>query len=161
MRQYLDIHGAPHERPEGAPAIWRIGGYGVIERDGSLLMVETILPSRWRWDLPDGDIHLDPEETILEGIAREMLEETGYQFSPDATTPGLVDDAFMRPPSGAYWHILTFAVRGSVGADPDPDWVRTGDEISQLSWVDPGTLRRSDMVPPHWNLLERLGYVSQ
>jgi len=159
VRRYLDTHGNSHARPAGAPVLWRVGGYGVVERDGRLLLVETVLPSRQRWDLPGGGIRLDPEETILEGIAREVYEETGYRFRPDATTLALVDDAFFRPPSGAYWRMLTFAVRGDVDADPDPSWSRPSDEIVRVEWVDPSTLRRGDILAPHWKLLSSLGLI--
>ncbi len=121
-------------------------------------MVETVLPSRWRWDLPGGGIRLEPEETVLEGIVREVHEETGYAIEPDAATLTLVDDAFLRPPSGSYWHILTFAVRSRIVAEPDDDWTAPDDEIARVAWVDPLSLRRGEMIGPQRDLLERLGY---
>lgn len=159
MRRYFDVDGNEHERPADAPAQWRIGGYGVVERDDRLLLVETILPSRQRWDLPGGGIHLDPEETILEGIVREVHEETGYRFRPDATTLRLVDDAFFRPPSGRFWRMLTFAARGDVDAEPDPAWMQPRDEIARVAWVDPLELHQDDVLQPHWDLLVKLGYL--
>lgn len=161
MRRYLDIHGDEHERPADAEVRWRIGGYGVIVRDGRLLMVETVLPSRWRWDLPGGGIRLEPEETILEGITREVHEETGYRFRPDASTLVLVDDTCFRPPSGQYWRMLTFAVRGDVDAAPDPHWWQPGEEIARVAWIDPATLRPDDILRAHRRLLGKLGLIER
>ena len=159
MRRYLDIHGNVHERPADAPVRWRVGGYAVILREGRLLMVETVLPSRWKWDLPGGGIRLDPEETIFEGIVREVHEETGYRFHADATTLRLVDDAFFRPPSGTYWRMLTFVARGDADKEPDPAWMQPRDEIARVSWVDPASLRQEDVLQPHWKMLASLGVI--
>jgi 8-oxo-dGTP diphosphatase len=52
----------------------RVGAYGVIVRDGSVLL------SHWTegglWTLPGGG--LDPGETPADGAVREIREETGY-----------------------------------------------------------------------------------
>lgn len=161
MTRYLDIHGDEHERPASAPVSWRIGGYGIIARSSSLLMVRTVLPSAWTWDLPGGGIRLDPEETIIEGIVREVYEETGYRFEPDADTLSLTDDTFFRPPSGDFWRMLTFTVQGNVEDEPDSQWIPPDDEIAEVAWIDPATLGSGDILLPHWATLARLGYLRE
>jgi 8-oxo-dGTP pyrophosphatase MutT (NUDIX family) len=161
VTRYIDLYGEWHERPEGTPAEWRIGGYAIIERDGCLLLVETVLPSAWAWDLPGGGIHLTPEETILDGISREVHEETGYRFTPAADTLVLVDDAFFRPPSGAYWRMLTFAVQGDVDGEPPDGWKPPVAEIAHVSWVPVRALRPGDLMPRQWNTLVRLGFLEK
>ncbi|MDQ3539679.1 MAG: NUDIX domain-containing protein [Chloroflexota bacterium] len=159
MTRYIDINGDLHERPADAPVQWRIGGYGVIERDGQLLMVEPIWASGWSWNLPGGGIELDPEETILDGIVREVFEETGYRFSPDPDTLAPLGDAFFRTPSGNYWRSVTFTVRGNVGDHPAYDWLQPDDEIVRVAWVNPATLRKNDVHWFHWDVLVKLGYI--
>jgi ADP-ribose pyrophosphatase YjhB (NUDIX family) len=159
MTRYLDIDGIPHERPDGEPVRWRVGGYGAIEREGLLLLVQPIWASDWIWNLPGGGVHLNPEETILEGISREVREETGYRFDPDPGTLALLGDLFFRAPSGKFMRSITFSVRGTVGDEPDAGWIAPEDEIVRVAWVDPSELRREDVQWFHWQALVKLGYV--
>ncbi len=54
----------------------------VIERDGRFLFVEEIQDGRRVLNQPAG--HLDPGETLLQAVAREVLEETAHRFEPAA-----------------------------------------------------------------------------
>lgn len=54
----------------------------VIERDGRFLFVEEIQDGRRVLNQPAG--HLDPGETLLQAVAREVLEETAHRFEPTA-----------------------------------------------------------------------------
>lgn len=86
----------------------------VIEQDGKYLLVEEI-PNGVdvRLNQPAG--HLEPGESIIHACSREVLEETGHTFLPEALT-------------GIYhWHsvhndttYLRFAFTGRV-TDFDPD----------------------------------------
>ncbi|HYH12617.1 MAG TPA: NUDIX hydrolase [Thermomicrobiales bacterium] len=159
MKLYIDLYGEEHERPAETPVQWRIGGYGVVEREGRLLMVEPVWTTGWTWDLPGGGVRLMPEETILEGIIREVHEETGYRFAPDPATLPHHGDVFFRTLTGRYLRSITFTVRGEVGDEPDPAWRRPEDEIARVGWVDPRTLRREAVHWHHWDALVKLGYV--
>jgi 8-oxo-dGTP pyrophosphatase MutT (NUDIX family) len=54
----------------------------VIEKDGRFLLVEEEADSGIFLNQPAG--HWEANETILQGVARETLEETGYEFSPQS-----------------------------------------------------------------------------
>lgn len=54
----------------------------VIERDGRFLFVEEVQHGRHVLNQPAG--HLDPDETLLQAVAREVLEETAHRFEPTA-----------------------------------------------------------------------------
>jgi 8-oxo-dGTP pyrophosphatase MutT (NUDIX family) len=161
MKRYIDLYGKEHERPAETPVQWRIGGYGVVEREGRLLMVEPVWTTGWTWDLPGGGVRLMPEETILEGIVREVYEETGHRFTPDAATLTHHGDIFFRTLEGRFLRSITFTVHGVVEAEPDPAWTRPEDEIARVAWVDPSTLRREEVHFHHWDVLVKLGYVSE
>jgi 8-oxo-dGTP pyrophosphatase MutT (NUDIX family) len=52
----------------------------VVERDGKFLFVEERAGGRVVLNQPAG--HLENGETLLEAVARETLEETGWSFVP-------------------------------------------------------------------------------
>ncbi|HET6756732.1 MAG TPA: NUDIX hydrolase [Burkholderiales bacterium] len=54
----------------------------VIEINGRFLLVEEKVDSGAFLNQPAG--HLEANETILQGVVRETLEETGYEFSPQS-----------------------------------------------------------------------------
>jgi 8-oxo-dGTP pyrophosphatase MutT (NUDIX family) len=52
----------------------------VIERGGKLLFVEEEANGRRVLNQPAG--HLDPGESLVQAVAREVLEETAHRFTP-------------------------------------------------------------------------------
>ena len=54
----------------------------IVERDGRFLLVEEQSARGAVYNQPAG--HLEPGESLLEGAAREALEETGYSMAPTA-----------------------------------------------------------------------------
>jgi 8-oxo-dGTP pyrophosphatase MutT (NUDIX family) len=54
----------------------------VVEQDGKFLLVEEETADGVMFNQPAG--HLENGETLLEGVMREVLEETAYRFSPTA-----------------------------------------------------------------------------
>lgn len=57
----------------------------VIEQNGKYLLVEEI-PKGTAVKLNQPAGHLEPGESIVQACRREVLEETGYSFQPDALT---------------------------------------------------------------------------
>ncbi len=139
---------------------WRIGVYGVVERDNTVLMVDNIVSAGPTLSLPGGGVDLDPEETILETSIREVYEETGYRFSPDPDSLAFLGERFLRSPSGKFLHILAFVVRGAVEDDPDPTWRHDPTEINAVKWVDPMTLIQAEVRRFHWNALIKTGHIT-
>ncbi len=110
--------------------IWtpRVTVAAVIEQDGRFLLVEEETDNGLGINQPAG--HLDENESLLEGVARETLEETGYSFRPETLV-------------GVYlWHAqekeltyLRFAFAGTL-LDHDPTRpLDTG--IVQTLWLTP------------------------
>ena len=103
----------------------------IIERDGRFLFVEEEADGRRVLNQPAG--HLDPGESLVAAVAREVLEETAHRFTPTALL-------------GVYrWHyalqdvtFLRFAFCGrSDGVEPGRALDR---EILALHWLTPHEL---------------------
>ncbi|MCL2344715.1 MAG: NUDIX hydrolase [Desulfobulbus sp.] len=52
----------------------------VIERDGKFLLVEEEIEGKLRLNQPAG--HLEADETLVDAVARETLEESAWHFRP-------------------------------------------------------------------------------
>ncbi len=81
----------------------------IIERDGQFLLVEETTDRGVRFNQPAG--HLEENETIIEAVIRETLEETAYDFTPEALV-GIYH--WQHPVNGITY--LRFAFSGRLGA---------------------------------------------
>jgi len=52
----------------------------MCEHDGKFLLVKERISNRIVFNQPSG--HLEPNESLIEAVVRETLEETQYDFSP-------------------------------------------------------------------------------
>jgi 8-oxo-dGTP pyrophosphatase MutT (NUDIX family) len=96
----------------------RVTVAAVIEQDGRYLLVQEHDGDRRVLNQPAG--HLEPGESLVEAVAREVLEETARPFTPT----GLIGTYRWVSPSGLTF--LRFAFAGEAGeAEPgrelDPD----------------------------------------
>jgi ADP-ribose pyrophosphatase YjhB (NUDIX family) len=105
-----------------------------IERNGKFLLVEEETSKGIQFNQPAG--HLEPDESLLAAVSREVLEESAYHFVP-------------RHLLGIYrWHAqesdttyLRFAFTGEItGHDADRK-LDTG--ILQAVWLTPDEIRAS------------------
>ena len=101
----------------------------VIERDGRYLLVEEASDRGPVLNNPAG--HLDPGESLIEAVVREVLEETACAFTPTHLVGIYLARAIGAEPI-AY---LRFAFAGNVG-EPEPG--RALDEgILRTLWLWP------------------------
>lgn len=56
----------------------------IIQQDDRFLMVEEMSKGRQVYNQPAG--HLEANETLVDAVIREVLEETAWQFTPEAVT---------------------------------------------------------------------------
>jgi ADP-ribose pyrophosphatase YjhB (NUDIX family) len=104
----------------------------VIEREGKFLLVEEETAQGLKFNQPAG--HWEPNETLVQATAREVLEETAWHFTPKHLL-------------GIYrWHsdnanvtYLRFAFCGELGGH-EPE--RTLDKgIVRAIWMTPEEIR--------------------
>lgn len=80
----------------------------IIEQDGKFLLVEETTDRGNRFNQPAG--HLEENETIIAAAVRETLEETAYDFTPEAIV-GIYH--WQHPLNGITY--LRFAFSGKLG----------------------------------------------
>lgn len=110
----------------------------VIEQSGRFLCVEETIEGASRLNQPAG--HLEPGESLLDAVKREVLEETARVFEPE----GLVGIYLWRRTPDAPT-FLRVAFTGQAGeADPD---LGLDSEIDATLWLGPDEIRARQ---PHW-----------
>lgn len=88
----------------------------IIERDGRFLLVEEETSDGIRFNQPAG--HLDPNESLIEAVARETLEEAAHEFVPTALV-GMYMSRYVSSRTGLEVTYLRFAFSGEVGRELD------------------------------------------
>ena len=121
------------------PARWKpsVTVAAIVERDGRYLRVEEQTREGLRLNNPAG--HLDPEESLVEAVMRETLEETGCRFTPQALV-GVYLSRFRRT-DGEEVTYLRVAITGEVG-ERDP-LLPLDEGIVDVLWLTPDELRAS------------------
>ncbi len=94
-----------------AEAVWkpRTTVAALCERDGKFLLVKESVNGDIVYNQPAG--HLDPDETLLQAVVRETLEETRYRFKPTA----LQGIYRFKPDPAASKTYIRFLFRGELG----------------------------------------------
>lgn len=100
----------------------------VVEREGKFLLVEEYTPQGIGFNQPAG--HLEANESLVEAVVREVLEETAYHFMPTALL-GLYQWTTPDPPATSYLRIAF------IGEVSEPRTMRSLDEgIIRADWFD-------------------------
>lgn len=100
----------------------------LIERDGHFLLVEEETDDGIRFNQPAG--HLDEGESLVTACAREVLEETAWQFTPTALV-GVYQ--WPRPQRDITY--LRFAFAGVLGVHEPERGLDQG--ILRAVWLTP------------------------
>jgi 8-oxo-dGTP diphosphatase len=95
----------------------RVSVLGLIVDAGDVLLIHQMeLPEPDRWDLPGGG--LEPYETLMQGLAREIREETGlieFQVKELLT----IVETFMPPSPGGTDYQINIIYACTVPYRPD------------------------------------------
>ena len=105
-----------------------------IVRDGKILVVRRArAPAHGLFTLPGGVVEVG--ETLMEAVAREVLEETGMTVEPVALAG--FREAVARDAQGRverHFVILCFAARWRAGEPV------LNEELDEARWIDPAEL---------------------
>ena len=111
----------------------------IIEQEGRFLLVEEETPEGLKLNNPAG--HLEAGESLLQGVVREALEETGRHFVPEALLGVYLARMHREADPVADVTYLRFAYRGRVG-EPIPDQALDAG-IVRTVWMTPDEIRAS------------------
>lgn len=133
--------------PERYNSGYNIGVGGAVVRDGRLLLVRRASRhGRGNWQLPGGFI--EPDETIEQGVVREVFEETGVEAVVEAVL-GLRSRCDPDSGNGIYVVLLLAPVRGEPKADDR--------EVDHAGYFDLDAIRELKPLPPvNWEIAQRV-----
>jgi 8-oxo-dGTP pyrophosphatase MutT (NUDIX family) len=140
---YLDPAAPQPNRPRS------IGVAALIERDGALLLDSRVDPPAW--GLIAGS--LEAEESIPDGLHREVAEETGlvvssYELFGTFSHPSRI----VQYADGNTFRSITIAVTVAVD-DFAP--LRPSSETNELRFVPKAELRELDLAATHRPIIDR------
>lgn len=104
----------------------------VIEHEGKFLLVEENTSEGVQFNQPAG--HLEPNESLLNAVVRETLEETAFHFKPESLL-GIY--RWTHPRKGVTY--LRFAFIGSVTQHEADRVLDKG--IIRAAWLSLGEIR--------------------
>lgn len=113
-----------------------IGVGGVVISDGRVLLVRRGGPPlQGRWSIPGGILEVG--ETLIEGVRRELAEETGI----DVRVRTLIDvfERIDRDASGKlqyHFVVLDYFCEAARGT------ARAGDDVTDVAWATPAELEK-------------------
>ncbi len=137
----------------------RVAVLGLFVADAQVLLLHQMTdPEPNCWDLPGGG--LQPQETLMEGLAREIKEETGItDFQVERLLT--IAEKFFPEGEGKLLHALNIIYQCRV--EPKPTNLSSDDpEVGPLGiqWIAIATLTPEKCSNRAWEALQAAGLVS-
>lgn len=129
-----------------------------LEGDRVLLLHQMTLPEPDCWDMPGGGLH--PEESLLEGLQREVAEETGitaFQVEKLLT----VTEKFYTNAKGDKRHGLNIIYLCKITQYPEHFVSSDPQEVGPkgIQWLSVRELRREECSTRCWLALQAAGLI--
>jgi ADP-ribose pyrophosphatase YjhB (NUDIX family) len=123
---------------ESSPAVSAL----VVDDDGRILLARRAHePDAGLWDVPGG--FLDEGEHPLDGLRRELVEETGLAAEPGAFLGVFMDTYGLGPEANAVLNLVWEATLS-------PGEPAAADDVSELRWFAPDALPSDDELAFRW-----------
>lgn len=129
--KFKDWHQKEYDLPLDKTLVWRPSAYALVIYEGKILMIKS--NPHGMWELPGGGVNA--EETLAEGVIREVFEETGYEIVAKEEPIFFGEQFFYSPDTDRYFHTLSFLLIGELTQKPQEPHhdIR---EIAEVRWVD-------------------------
>jgi len=125
----------------------------VVEQSGHVLLVKRRAePGKGLWALPGG--HLEQHERLMDGIIRELREETLIKV-PDPVLRGSVvaTNMFDEPYRSNIGRVITYAAHVKIPNDKVMPKVKGSDDAEKAKWVPIGDLREDLFFDDHYHII--------
>ena len=144
------------EKPDDREIIWRPSAYAIIIDDNKILLVKS--KGNGKFTLPGGEVNLN--ETLLEGLAREVYEETGCSIDKEsARQVHTGENFFYAEDVDVYSHaLLTVYELDLLGSDRKID-IGDNEEVEDVLWIPLNNLLTEDINKMTLSLLKGAGVI--
>jgi len=131
--KFKDWWNKEHSLPKNKKFSWRPSAYGLIIKRNRILLIKSRLHGMW--ECPGGGIELG--EKILDGLAREVYEETGCKITVKNKQPLYVDDNyFFALNKNKYFHTIPMVFLASPQGALKNAKPRDTKEVADIAWFD-------------------------
>lgn len=161
--EWNDLH-QEYEFIENYTKQWGKGPFvttdAVVIQSGHVLMIRRGgRPGLGLLALPGG--FLDRNETLKEGVLRELKEETLIDVPPGVLQGSIVaTEAFDSPRRDPRARIITHAFLINLPKATKLPKVKGSDDAASAEWVPLSELNGSDCFGDHWHIIQRMrGYI--
>ena len=125
----------------------------VVEQSGHILVVKRRAePGKGLWALPGG--HLEVEETLMDGVIRELREETKIKV-PDPVLRGSVvaTNMFDDPFRSNIGRVITYAAHIKLQDDTKLPKVKGSDDAEKAVWLPIGEVKEEMFFDDHFHII--------
>lgn len=141
--KFKDTFGNEYALPAEKSCIWRPSAYALIQNRDKILFVRD--KHHKKLELPGGGINLG--EQILEGVVREVFEETGYRVKVREQQPFYARENFFYARTvDEYWHAILMFFRADLLSSHQETKHIDSAEISEVVWRSFAELKPDDIA---------------
>lgn len=130
----------------------------IVEQSGHVLLVERgSFPGKGLWATPGGFI--DPNEKLIDGVVRELREETGLKVPEKVLRGSIVEQGvFDQPDRSTRGRTITHAFLFKLDDSADLPRVRGGDDAAKAKWIPLSEFEnmQSIMYEDHWHIVKNM-----
>lgn len=126
----------------------------VVEQSGHILLVKRRSePGKGLWALPGG--HLEIEETLVDGVIRELREETKIKV-PDPVLRGSIHATHMfdDPYRSNIGRVVTFASYIKLADATSLPRVKGADDAEKAKWVPISEITEDKLFDDHYHIIQ-------